>query len=268
MSLLTQNEIHKFAEAVSNDFVTHQIPLNESVEKLATARNLNEDQIGRVCEAANNLTFNKLFKNTDKTASDRIVEFDVADRRKIMNNMIKQAGAALPVPQKTTKVAAYELRPLEDERYYARRGEEEPGEVKTASFEMRPPSKDPVEKSARTVRKTIDHLCHEKHAYDVAYMDKIEEMRVAFRRVYNDLPFGTFEKQAVALWEKEAEPVMSSLREALRMPEVEYNYSKLKKHAGWVDDTHPHMSLLKEALEINKMRNRITRAINKLEASL
>lgn len=267
MSLLTKKEIHKFAEAVVNDFLGQNIPLNDSVQKLAEARSLNEEQIGRICEAANNLTFNKMFTSKGKTASDRIVEFDVADRKKVLNGLIKSASTTLH-PATQEKTAMYELRPLEDERYYARQGKPLPVYEKTASFELRPEAKANPERDRRTLTKTIDHLRHEKLAYDTSYRDKVAELRASFRKLYNDLPFEAFEKQAAALWESDASQVLADLRTEMKLPAVTYDYSLLQKQAGFVNDTHPTMILMKQALELNSTRDRVSRAISKLETSL
>ena len=267
MSMLTEKDIHKFAEAVSNDFINSDIPLNDSIRKLAEAREMNDEQIGRVCEAANNITFNKLFKNHDKTANDRIVEFDVADRRNVLNAMMK--SAAVTSDAAFTKTAAYELRPLDDHRYYERRGQEEPvNTVKTASFELRPPRKTNKHADIRTVEKTIDYLRHEKIGHDMAYFDKVEDLTKNFKRVYNELPFSTFEKNAAALWGSEAEPVLADLRILLKKEAVAYDYGKIAKTAGYIDDSDPAFQLMKEAVTLNRTRHRISTAVAKLESSL
>lgn len=92
MAYIKEEDYHKLANAAAIDLVDNKVPLNESVTKLAKQFDLNQDQICRLCEAANNTTFNHLFKN--KTASDdRIVDFDIADPKAILGSQIKEASA-------------------------------------------------------------------------------------------------------------------------------------------------------------------------------
>lgn len=83
-------------KSASDAFVSNATPLNESVTKLAKQHNLNADQIARVCEAANLSTYTKKMAN----ASDRLVEFELADKTKVA------AGLSIQMPSKPIKHAS------------------------------------------------------------------------------------------------------------------------------------------------------------------
>jgi len=67
------------AKEASVNYVNSNIPLNDSIAKLAEENALNREQINRVVENANTATYLSLFK----TASDKYVEFPVADAEKV-----------------------------------------------------------------------------------------------------------------------------------------------------------------------------------------
>jgi len=258
--MVKQQAYQKLADAIATDFIENQIPLNDSALKVARTQDMTNEQICRLCEATNNTTFNRLFKG-NKEASDRIVEFDVADSKTILGQLIKDAEDK---PQEV-KTASVNLNDLKDEMYAVRHPE--PEMEKTAStFELRPEGgRNNIESDQRTIDKTRNHLYSEKLAFDMQYRDKIDSLRGQFRRLYNSVPFETFEKQAVALYNEDAIPHLAVLRDLMNKVAVEYNVSKIEKHAGYVDDSTIEFTLLKEAMEIHKQREAHITAITKLE---
>src|SRR3990172_3164186 len=116
MRPLKEMQYTKLAEAVATDFVSGDVPLNDSVEKLAIEFDMNQEQIKRLCEATNNTTFNKLFNAKDKTAEDRIIEFDIADSQKVL----KKLGGRFSNTPKEAALNISELYELPDEMYAVR----------------------------------------------------------------------------------------------------------------------------------------------------
>lgn len=257
MAQLTQRDIQKFAEAVATDLVEQQIPLNDSIRKIAEARGLNADQIGRVCEASNNLTFNKLLTAKHKTASDGLVEFDIADTKGVLGGIVKSAAvktASAPA------VALYELREL-------RMPVEAPPIEKVAHTEPAP-TKRQLEANARTVRKTLDYLRHEKLGAVMEYQDSVRVIRNEFRKIDVTKSFASLEKEAAALYGEDVYPVLTDLRSAFGMESVEYDQPAIEKQAGYVDDTDPMVVAVKEAKDAYHLIERISTAMTSLEKSL
>lgn len=266
MAYVTAKDYKKLAEAVADDLIETGVSLNESIAKLASSMDLTDPQTQRLCEAANNETFNKLFKKreSDKTASDRLIEFDVADYKKVLGNQIKAAEAVIAT-EKTASM--HELRELEDEMSSKRTGVVEEFTTKVA-FELRPEVQERPEITARTVRKTLEHLGHEKIAAEMQYHDTLQSLRGRFRRAYDVLPFDQFEKQAAVAFGRQAEMHLNAVRELMGLPEVTYNVDTLAKHAGYVDDTTPEMQLLASLIKTAERASAIVKGMKKLEAAL
>ena len=70
MPILTDREYSKLAAAAAKDLVDSQIPLNDSIDKLASSYDMNDDQLARLCEASNNAAFNALFEARGKQGAD------------------------------------------------------------------------------------------------------------------------------------------------------------------------------------------------------
>lgn len=263
MAYVTEKDYKKLAEAVADDFINSEVPLNDSISKLAGEMDLNQEQVRRLCETTNNTTFNKLFKNKDKTANDRIVEFPVADYKAILGDKIKEASAYLP----TNPLTAYDLRPLNDEMHSVRHPEPAPSTEKIA-FEMRPEATHSKEVDIRSLRKVKDNLEHTKYAHEYDYRDKLAALKLEFKKLYDAPDLSKFEKEAVAAFGKDAVSPLNDLRKELSLPEVEYNVSHIQKTAGYVDDTAPAMSLLNELIHTVKQQSKTAAALKKLEEKL
>jgi AraC-like DNA-binding protein len=255
MAHITENDYKKLADAVADDLIGQKIPLNDSISKLATQMDMTHEQVRRLCEASNNATFGKMFQAKDKTASDRIVEFDVADADAVLGGAIKEAGY---VSGADNVIALSEYRPLVEDL------DEEPV-IKTASADE-PISHARREVDARTIRKTLDHLRHEKLAAEMAYQDSILNIRNRFKRLYQDVSFDTFEKNAAAIHGERVAGPLTDLRRHLRLPEVTYDYSQLSKTAGYVDDGLIEYKLLADAVAQHTRIAQVSAGIAKLEA--
>lgn len=257
MAHITENDYKKLANAVADDLLNQKIPLNNSVNKLAREMDMSHEQIRRLCEASNNATFGKMFESKGKSAEDRTVEFDVADADVVLNDAIKEAhydGSGDPL------VYLSEFRSLDDT-------DDEPTEVKVASDEEYvPPVRAEVDR--RTLRKTLDHLRHEKIAADLAYGDTMANLKNRFRRLYQDISFESFEKEAAAIHGAAVLGPLTDLRRELRLPEMEYDYAQLEKQAGYVDNDRFEHKLLADAITHKTRLNQVNDGIAKLESVL
>lgn len=103
----------KLASAAAKDLVEKQVPLNESVDKLAASHDMNTAQLERLCEATNNQAFTALFEQRAKQGSDdRLVEFAVAKPREILDKRVGAEKTAQLRVRPETFDAAWESRPL------------------------------------------------------------------------------------------------------------------------------------------------------------
>jgi hypothetical protein len=265
MAHLTEKDLTKLAGAVADDFVKQGVALNETITKLATDMGMTDEQVARLCEATNNVTFNKLFqaKGQDKTASDRLIDFEVADTKKVLGNLVKQAEG----PDTRVKEAAYwEMRSLDDGMHSLRNPEPNYDATEKVAFVLRPETLPSKERDDRALRKTADHLRHEKLAAEMAYHDKLVDLGKHFSKLYKGMPFTEFEKSAAVVHGKVAEMHLNSIRALRNLPEVTYDIAKLTKTAGHVDDSGEEMRLFAELLSSADEIRKLSAAINKIGA--
>lgn len=254
MAHITENDYKKLAEAVSHDLLTNKVAMNTSISKLASSMDMSQEQTRRLCEASNNTAFNKMFQSKDKTAADRLIDFDVADADVVLGHAIKEASA---VPSAEGVVYLSEYRTL-------RADDDEESLTKTA-FELRPDTKPKTEQDRRTVRKTLDHMRHEKIATAYMYDDALSSIKNQFKRLYRDTDFATFEKKAAAIHGPASIKPLSDLRVQMRLPAVTYDFAQLQKTAGYIDDSKIEFKLFADAVtHADKIAN-ITQGIAKLE---
>jgi len=371
MGYIKEDDYSKLANAAAIDLVDNNVSLNDSITKLASQFELNQEQLYRLCEATNNTAFNHIFKKK-ASESERLVDFEVADPKKILGDQIKTASVAYtPVES----LYAGELRELPNLMDYTRKPEvsyvktagdssedvrirvigkggdmqifsvkkghwEMPtgtaikGEAKKeaaarillsntglkantdqlkyagmqtfndkfyhtfeidvdslhrinhaedaqgnrpriefrkeAGFELRPTSKENLGDDVRTLEKTAEYLKQEKLAAIATYNDLISNVAVEFRRLYNEISFEDFEKRAAALWGSSAEPDLNYLRKRMKKAEVNYDFDKLARMAGYVDDMEQSeaLNLFHAAIMCRKKVATHDVALTKLNATI
>lgn len=257
MPILTDRDFAKLASAVAQDYVEHGTPLNDSIDKIASKYDMNEEQLCRMCEASNNATFNALFQAKGKEASaDRIVEFDVAKPKEILSRRVGQAKQA---QVKTAQVrpsfdAVWESRPLAGPALE----EEKTASVKTAEDEMLEQhlERRAALRDARTLDKTLEHLRHEKIAAEISYGDALDKLYFHFRAVDRKPQFHGFEKDAMALHGEDASEPLDTLRRRLGMPAVNRDFSKVASRVV-ANAKGNEYALLKVALDAAERRRQI-----------
>lgn len=239
MPILTEREFAKLAAAAAKDLVDHQVPLNDSIDKLASSHEMNDEQIARLCEATNNAAFNALFEAKGKQGSDdRLVEFDVASPKVILGRRIAaEKTASVRTAAAPAFDAAYESRSLRIA---------EPFAEKTASEEL-PHTPELTarqkEANARALEKALDHLAIEKIAQADAVQIAVANVAHNFRSVYARDAFAAFEKEAMALHGAAADPLLDQVRTILRLPAVTREHAKVAHMVVASDRTEAHTAL-------------------------
>ena len=250
MPSLNERDFAKLAAAAAQDLVDNGIPLKDSVDKIASRYDMNDEQLRRLCEASNNAAFNALFEKKGKTGSeDRLVDFDVAKPAEILRGRIDSAKTAMA---KTASAqcfdAAWESRPLERAAPLAE---------KTASAE------DPLASyrahrdrtsNARSIDKALSHLRHEKIAAELEYTDTVDKLYRHFRAMDHRGKFGEFEKDAMVLHGQDAEGTLDSLRKRHGLPMVNRNYGKIASRVVVSDRSTEHQFLKKALAALEKVQ--------------
>lgn len=206
----------KLASAAAKDLVEKQVPLNESVDKLAAAHDMNTAQLERLCEATNNQAFTALFEQRAKQGSDdRLVEFAVAKPREILDKRVGAEKTAQLRVRPETFDAAWESRPLPSvaDRF--------PGETTKTASDGDPFADVPTKPaSPGAIQAALDHLRHEKIAEAQKLADATNAVADHFRPMYARQGFAVFQKEAMALHKEAAHEVLAYVRETLKEPSV------------------------------------------------
>lgn len=87
-------DVDNWSKDAVKQYLTSNVPLNDSIEKIASQQGLNKDQISRLVEAANTDTYVQLFNQSD----DKYITYDTADAEKIAERIFgttKTAEVAL-----------------------------------------------------------------------------------------------------------------------------------------------------------------------------
>jgi len=101
--------LHEWSAQAARAQVADQVPLTESVRKIAAEHGLNPNQVARLCEAANHAVYGRLFKEGD----GRLFSFPVADYTRIMSELAEMESQPEPQAEpeapeaRDTKAAEY-----------------------------------------------------------------------------------------------------------------------------------------------------------------
>ncbi len=96
---LSESVYNKLAMQAAKALVEKDVPLNETLDKLAAEHDMNVEQLKRLCEATNNVTFNEAFAARGKQGSDdRLVEFKVANAGEILSARVGAEKTAAVSP--------------------------------------------------------------------------------------------------------------------------------------------------------------------------
>jgi pantothenate kinase len=82
-------ELIQFGREISDNYVRDNVPLTQSLEKIAQTHNLNKQEMHRVAETANVETYLKMIEKSN----DKYVEFPVADASKVYDEMSTKTAA-------------------------------------------------------------------------------------------------------------------------------------------------------------------------------
>lgn len=248
MPILSDREYVKLANAAAKDLVDHEIDLNDSLDKLASQYNMNDEQLARLCEATNNAAFNAVFESKGKQGSeDRLVDFKVASAKEILSRRVAaEKTAAARAPHTPAFDPAWESRPL-------RAASAVDYQEKTAMEHA--PTESQLRRYAvqneQAHAKALDNLRIEKIAQEQIAQDAFETAVSIFRPMYAREKFARFEKEAMCLHGTAATPLLDGMRARLSMPEVTRQYHKVAQMIV-LDPKTPAHTAFKKALNASK----------------
>lgn len=96
---LSSEDLNTMGKQAANSYLSCGVPLNKAVVKLAQEHpSISPHQVKRVVEYANQETFQRLFDDNEKYASDKNIEFPLADPRIILHELNDGARAHIMTP--------------------------------------------------------------------------------------------------------------------------------------------------------------------------
>ena len=102
MPTFTRHDIENMGFKVAEQF-RNGVSLHSAATKVAKENSMNPEQIKRLVEAANTTAFLNEFKG--KSGNQRMVEFDVADPSKVIDEALGSAPADAPEPNKSPSIS-------------------------------------------------------------------------------------------------------------------------------------------------------------------
>jgi len=140
--MVTQAEYAEYGKKAARSYIDEQVPLHDSLVKVAEDLQLNRHEIDRLVEEANTATYVKLFENT--VEDDKYIEFPVAEAEKV--------AEAIEPKIVFSKVASF------SEDYNSPPEEDGPTDDETIKAIFGNPESQEIEKTAEI----IDHVSIDK----------------------------------------------------------------------------------------------------------
>lgn len=267
MARLTEQNLEKYATEVVEGFFKQKCPLTDGVVKVAERENLNPEQIKRLVEAANNMTFQRQFSNAEGPDRTEASQFETADPNAAIQRLIHAAkdlmtsldqspqdlppGHDLLAPLPITRPEHCPLNPA---------GPED-------NFNESPAPKISGTMMIFKLRKTAEVLRDQAYQARVNFTDAFQKVASAFTSLYGP-SFEAFEKDAFYHWGEDAVPFLKPLRASLKKPPVTYNHEAMTKVARLIDTQTPLMQSFSEMMRHYHAIDQIEKGQSKTAAYL
>lgn len=209
MPVLREQDFDKLATIAVDKFLSGQSKLADAVAAEATEHGLNPDQIERLTQSANTMTFLKMMdQRKQQGAGDLMHEFDPVDSRNVIKIVIDGAGVHVdPHAGEPNTTAPDVMGDHTDELPDEMSGKplmpppSEPEEKpKTLKAQAKDDKKDSTKKAAEMMRarKFAAILEDQYKQAEWAFEDRLTEIGARLKKLYNPTSFDAFEKDAMA----------------------------------------------------------------------
>lgn len=264
---LGSNDYQKLAQAIVDDFVNDDVPLQESFLKAARDMSLNAHESRRLLEATN---VNAHLSLMQKMGGDghRYVEFETLDPEKLaaelFDNAPEEKTASYHTPEGAPSIFGEDLGlELEDERFAAMKDAVEKVAAQAVpDLDEHIPGKYDGHRAwaaAATLHKTAEELEMQLRQHYIVYEEKVASLRDYMRRV-DAMPWDELEKDAMALSDGAAAPVLRKLRDV----RGEQTAEPLQKQAHFVITNEAHAKL-SDCLEAHAECVKLAKALEWLQ---
>lgn len=249
MPLFDETALEKRATEVVTRFFQEKTALTEGVVDAAQEDNLNPEQVRRLVEAVNNMTFLKKFEG----APDRLAasEFEPANADAALQQLLEAAGTeaspdAEAPPADSHSMTADDLAALLPLTHPGAAPSPPPApqappeEAKLSSLEV-----------THKLRKTAEALKMQRYQAQFQFTDTFQKLATNFTKL-DSQSFETFEQDALYKWGAESIPHLGALRASLNKPAAVYDPDFSVKTARVIDSRTPTMQLFNNLLKFSQ----------------
>jgi hypothetical protein len=281
MPAFREQDFDKMATAVVDQFLSGRAKLAEAAAKQAMDAGLNPDQIERLAQSANTMTFLRLMENAKQAGAGELTqEFDPIDSRQVIRIVIDSTGVHVE-PQEAMAAPPEDSHELPDEMAALRGAppegmpgheEAETPEEEAAEHELKPEEEAEEKETPKAaelrkmrLRKLAGILEDQYKQAEWAFEDTSQQLVDRFRRVYNDVTFEAFEKDALAECDDAVGiHVLNAIRETRKLPALDIGVAMEKSAAlkdRHVSDETPELALFETMVKIAREADKLRRGV-------
>ena len=220
--------------------------LHDSVVKIAKDNQMNPEQIKRLVEASNTTTFLNEFKSKD--GNQRMVEFDVANPDKVIDEALSSSSSASDkAPSISITISVDPNAGLHDtvEDENIPMPELEPSSEKAASYSegfFLQRTEKTASLDSHTKHRVVESLLTKIADCNYQAEDIADEIALSYRGIYTQEKHASFETDAFSMYGNEAIPGLQLVRNRLGLVKIARQLSPqeayLLKDRHIVDGTH------------------------------
>ena len=273
MPSFSKHDIESMSFKVAEQF-SNGTPLHNSVVKLARENQMNPEQIRRLVEASNTTTFLNEFKT--KTGNQRMVEFDVANPEKVIDEALDSETTSSKGPGISITISVEPNAGLHDtvEDENNPLPELEPASDKVASY-LGPFFQEQEEKLSLDTHQRYrakESLLTKIADCNYRAEDLADEISLNFRGIYTREKHASFETDAFSLHGNSALPGLQMIRNRLGMSKIARGLSPQEAYIlsdrHVVEDTnHRDLAKLAQILELVVDHNKYSKGLQYLETA-
>lgn len=221
MPSFSRHDIENMSFRAAEQF-SEGTPLHDSVVKLARDNQMNPEQIRRLVEASNTTTFLNEFKT--KTGNQRMVEFDVANPDKVIDEALSSDSGEGKAPGISITISIDPNAGLHDSisDENSPLPELEPSSDKVASYlgSFFSPQEEDLSLSSYQKYQAKESLLTKIADCNYRAEDIADEIACSYRGIYTLEKHASFELDAYSLHGNKAAPALQMVRNRLRMPKI------------------------------------------------
>jgi len=277
MPVFTRHEIDNLGFKAAKE-LEQGTPLHSSIVKMARDNSMNPEQIKRLVESANTTAFLNKFK--EKTGNQRMVEFDVADPRKVVDEAIGSASTGTPGnadlsititvsngDNSSMHDTVMDENTMVDKSAYSDKVASY-GELPTLKFASLGGSSE-VSLSSYNKYKIKDSLLTKIADYNYRASDLADDIASEFKGIYTQDKYAGLELDALSSYGNTALPALQMIRTRLGMAKISNVLSPQQEY--YLQDRHivqssKNLDKVASIIELCKAHGKVANSLKNIES--